>query len=244
MIKSQIWFLIFNFTLFGGVQSGKESIGLAMHNLWHNSSKFTTEKARLKLASHDLQVSDIADAIDGYGCWCYFDNSFSSGRGEVMNELDEICKILHDGYKCAIVDCKNENKGDCEPWNVDYISAGMASFNSLIKTCEYNNEGNMCAVRACIVEGWFANAILDVLMGKNYKHDAGLLHGNGFEKEEYCQGVQPRLLDPESRVQCCGEFPHRYPYQDFAGERQCCGQVVYSTTLYECCENNMVSVSC
>ena len=66
MIKSQIWFLIFNFTLFGGVQSGKESIGLAMQNLWHNSSKFTTEKARLKLASHDLQVSDIADAIDGY----------------------------------------------------------------------------------------------------------------------------------------------------------------------------------
>ena len=60
-------YLIFlSFILFGNVQSGKDTISLAIQNLWHNSSKFATDKAKLKLASHGLQDSSIADAIDGY----------------------------------------------------------------------------------------------------------------------------------------------------------------------------------
>ena len=66
MIDLQLWYLVLNFALFGSVQSGKESIGRAIQNLWHNSSKFTTEKARLKLASHKLEDFGITDAIDGY----------------------------------------------------------------------------------------------------------------------------------------------------------------------------------
>ena len=66
MINVHFGYLILTLALFKSVQSGKESIGRAIQNLWHNSSKFTTEKARLKLASHKLEDFKIADAIDGY----------------------------------------------------------------------------------------------------------------------------------------------------------------------------------
>lgn len=195
------------------------------------------------LRKHQISELAIAQEIDGYGCWCYFDESYRNGKGIVMNEIDEICKILHDGYKCAIVDCNAEGKGDCEPWNVDYVSSAMSSFNGLISGCTNANAGNMCAIRACIVEGWFANAVLDIFTSQHYVHEPGLLHANGFDKELNCVGSHPPP-DPNSKVQCCGEFPHRYPYQDLGGERACCGQVVYSTMLYDCCPNDMVSVSC
>ena len=50
------------------------------------------------LTKEDLQL------LDQYGCWCYFEDDHGNGRGKPINEIDAQCKILHDGYACAIMD--------------------------------------------------------------------------------------------------------------------------------------------
>ena len=41
-------------------------------------------------------------SINGYGCWCYFDGKFGKGKGEPIDELDQFCKTLQQGYECII----------------------------------------------------------------------------------------------------------------------------------------------
>lgn len=227
------------------ISSGRETIEKAIRNILYNSSKYQSAYTQRMLRRHNIQELALARNIDGYGCWCYFDDDYRFGRGLPMNAMDEICKILHDGYKCAIVDCYTENKGDCEPWAVVYASSALSSFNGLIDACTNNNPGNLCAIRACIVEGWFANAMLDIFSSNSYDHDPLLLHANGFDPDENCFGSLPPAVE-DSALQCCGDFPHRYPYQDLGGDRDCCGQVTYNTYLHECCDDDLgeIAVAC
>ena len=41
--------------------------------------------------------------LDRYGCWCFFEDDHSRGRGAPVNEIDQLCKVLHDGYTCTAV---------------------------------------------------------------------------------------------------------------------------------------------
>lgn len=225
------------------VSAGKLEIQQSISELIANSTKFKNERVQTILARHNIPTDQLIEHISGYGCWCNFNNDYRKGQGVVQNEVDELCKILHDGYRCAIIDCRDEGKGNCEPWDVDYQPAGLRSFRHLNTDCVMNNPGDTCAQRACIVESWFANAVLEIFSSSYYIHDSSKKHSNGFNKDWNCVGIQPRY-DPNSKAQCCGEFPHRYPYQDLAGQRSCCGQVVYDTMIYDCCDNNYIAVSC
>ena len=42
--------------------------------------------------------------IDGYGCWCYFEDDHGLGRGQAQDPIDNHCRTTHDGYSCAIMD--------------------------------------------------------------------------------------------------------------------------------------------
>lgn len=47
----------------------------------------------------------------------------------------------------------------------------------------------------------------------------------------------------EPILQCCGEYPRRYPYHSddgFGGERKCCNGVVFDPNSHECCEDDAV----
>ena len=39
-------------------------------------------------------------------------------------------------------------------------------------------------------------------------------------------------------MQCCGEYPERFPYQPKTG-KACCGSSTYNTNLLECCNGNV-----
>ena len=64
----------------------------------------------------------IISGIDGYGCWCYFQDAHGSGKGAPVNKVDEQCKILHDGYSCILMDDEDagEDGENCVPWDVKY----------------------------------------------------------------------------------------------------------------------------
>merc|ERR1712127_1016798 len=49
-------------------------------------------------------ATSFIEAIDEYGCWCYFQDDHGRGRGPAANEVDEQCLKLHQGYECIIID--------------------------------------------------------------------------------------------------------------------------------------------
>jgi len=195
-------------------------------------------------------VSTSLSAINGYGCWCYFADDHGKGHGVAQNRMDEICKILHDGYECAILDGTDENES-CEPWTVDYTGSttlGTSSQDVEIE-CEAKNTNN-CAIRACVIENNFILSVFaEFLSGSLF--DPSLKHELGFDPKEEC--VVPGVPggdggdgnDYIKEKACCGSYPKRYPFYHINNHRACCGEKTYSTTTYQCCEeDNEIRYSC
>lgn len=205
------------------------------------------------------------DPIINYGCWCYFEDNHGLGRGHPVNKIDEICKVMHDGYECAIMDMP-----DCVPWEVEYSPIiGVAGLKQntpeeILESCKTVNTDdtgveNTCGARACSIETNFLNDLLAHIMFN--KVDEIYSHANGFPPEEQCQALvhsplPPSMISPKSGLgggggsggasksgkkknvgqkQCCGSYPKRFPYRDLGGNRACCGQKTYSTLVLTCC---------
>lgn len=60
--------------------------------------------------------------INEYGCWCYFQEGHYLAKSGPVDAIDVLCKRLHDGYSCAMMDAKRLGF-ECIPWNVPYNSA-------------------------------------------------------------------------------------------------------------------------
>ena len=129
--------------------------------------------------------------LNEYGCWCYFDQDHGRGKGHPVNEIDAICKTLHDGYECAMMDWEEErphlvaqNKL-CVPWEVRYNSATDLGGTSLVDACTQNNR-KICSQRACMIEGQFVLSIYQLVIDF-YEPDASAKHSNGFDPTKMCK---------------------------------------------------------
>ena len=134
--------------------------------------------------------------INQYGCWCYFEDEVGGGVGATQDQLDEICKTLHQGYECIIMD--HDDLGDpCIPWEEEYNSAfssGLAPFGltmaNLISECENQNSGvDSCARKVCKVEGWFVLSYFTYSVFGGTINSA-LQHGNGFDPDATCRNIK------------------------------------------------------
>merc|ERR1712000_497076 len=117
--------------------------------------------------------------ISEMGCWCYFNDDHGRGKGQPISSLDEICKILHDGYECAMRDAEFEGT-TCVPWEVAYNSAVGGNVLSLEESCTNENPGNNCAKRACCIEGNFVTSLLELLVSDPAAINQSHKHSNGF----------------------------------------------------------------
>jgi len=199
----------------------------------------------------DGPVSTSLSAINGYGCWCYFADDHGKGHGPAQNRMDEICKVLHDGYECAILDGEDESQS-CEPWTVDYNGSTILgdSNDDVQVECESKNDNN-CAVRACVIENNFILSVFaEFLSGSIF--DPSKKHEFGFNVETECVfpvggggSAGGDGKDYPKEKACCGTYPVRYPFYHINGHRACCGEKTYSTTTYQCCEeDNEIRYSC
>jgi len=196
-----------------------------------------------------LAQSDM-DMVNQYGCWCYFESDHGLGRGKPNDAIDHQCKILHDGYECAILDGEVEGFPDCEPWVIDYASAtglgfGNKDMSYVQEECIANNAAgdgeDKCAQRACMVEGWFVLEMFSLFVGGEAV-DPAMRHENGFDRLEDC----PINADPtlKSDKACCGIYPIRYPFKIFDGERACCGSSTYNANVLNCCDDGKAKMTC
>lgn len=178
--------------------------------------------------------------IDGYGCWCFFEEDHGKGRGQPTNEIDTLCQLLHQGYECCMVDHEEENGvGDCIPWEVDYTTGAKGDVDGIVADCAARNPGQNCATRSCIVEGWFVTNIFQKFFG-GYVLDETKNHQNGFNPKDDC----PVNKGKKSEKSCCGLYPFRHPYKTYDGERACCGTKTFDVNILTCCDDGKARLSC
>lgn len=196
-------------------------------------------------------AQEIINAINGYACWCYFQDAHGRGKGSPVNEVDAQCKILHDGYTCIIMDAEDEGK-QCTPWDVKYNSAtglgllandndNNASLEQALRSqCKKVNKKSNCAARACMVENYFVVRTMRLFL-HGVKFDPSLKHSLGlFDPKGDC----PLKNGIKSEKECCGSYPLRYPYKHLNGDRGCCGEKTYNTQMMMCCDDGSVKVVC
>ena len=184
-----------------------------------------------------------ASQLDGYGCWCNFGENYFLGRGQPVDLNDQLCKQLHDGYACAVIDSEQEPSQEndvCEPWKIEYKAVSIFS-NDPNSDCKAANKDNTCAANACTVETYFQQQVISNLFAEIEIDVNSFGHSKGFDSREGCpinQGVKS-----ESR-ECCGEYPIRFPYKSLDGARACCDGRTYSTVKFECCDDGTISAAC
>lgn len=176
-------------------------------------------------------MSGTVAAINGLGCWCFLGDYHGQGKGTPLNPIDELCKSLHNGYECAMRDAEDEG-ASCTPWEVTYNSAVGGITTSLTDGCTAANNGNNCAIRACILEGTFVEGLLDFFVLQNGSISV-------FQAPFNCP---VNNVGGPSPKQCCGTYPDRFPYKTNNGDRGCCGQRTYNTQTLTCCDESTSSV--
>lgn len=218
--------------------------------------------ARLKQTNRSL-ISTSFGNVNGYGCWCFFDDKVGNGKGSPIDPIDDECRNLHRGYECAIAD----HGETCVPWEVIYFPpTGGTNFiqqlGSITAACVHTNtvltNFGDCAVTACIVETHFTNEYTTITQTYNpnfgdfshHKFQAGTNPPNSviiganpnFDHDEKCK--PPRKYDQDrSPRKCCGSYPYRYPFKAYsfkpAKEQDCCDGTIF-TKVDACCISNAV----
>merc|ERR1712048_1532518 len=60
-------------------------------------------------------IRTLMEPIYDYGCWCVFAENWHQAGGAPRDTIDERCKQLINGYRCARMDIT-----DCDAGNVAY----------------------------------------------------------------------------------------------------------------------------
>lgn len=189
-----------------------------------------------------LMKGDVG-MLNGYGCWCYFEDDHGQGRGQPVDDVDKMCKTLHDGYTCLMMDTDNLDE-PCIPWDTDYTSAigvslsGM-SMEAIQMQCRIKNDNDTCKSSVCMVEGWFIQSYF-LFSVNGGALDAAHGHENGFNPKDDC----PIRQGEASEKACCGDYPARFPYKIQDGTRGCCQGRTFNSEIYQCCDNGKVKMEC
>lgn len=145
--------------------------------------------------------------IVNYGCWCFFEDDHGQGRGRPVNRVDEICKVMHDGYECATIE-----EDGCVPWDVAYtpiigvVGMQQETPEEIHASCTAINTGtdgvvNTCGAKACAIETYFLDTLLQHIMFNRV--DESFQHVNGFNSETECVALEttiPPYVTPNGDV--------------------------------------------
>merc|ERR1712046_221378 len=171
--------------------------------------------------------------VSQYGCWCYFGSMAPGyGRGKPVDELDQYCKDLHQGYECAVLDSENEGDFSCVSHDMTYnlVTSLEKTDEEIYLECLGANGGvENCAVRTCATETRFVKYVADYANVKDPNMVAYHVSEGNFDYNKDC----PSVPGVASNRQCCGDWSvRRFPYRALNGERSCCGQSLYSTNQF------------
>jgi len=171
------------------------------------------------------------DRIDGYGCWCNFEENLMEGSANPVNVYDSLCRKFQLCLRCAKIDGKNEGYG-CNPKTESWLGKGDQSFST---DCSSHN-GGLCGESVCSCAVNFIQRVFELLWVVPSVYEPAYKHENGFDKVASC----PPSEHPRNDVQCCGYWPDRFPYGGFS-DKECCDQrQLYNPVSQICCNDGSV----
>lgn len=187
-------------------------------------------------------ISDtIATIKDGWGCWCYFDDESYQGRGNPLNDVDNYCKVLQQGYECFEMDDGNTCM---DPWDVNYAYIDLQTVvnEDYASACEIENGRNNCARMACIIESRFSDKILKYRYAGG-TFDPALLHSDpNWDIHSQCP-IKVTTSQKYMQKECCGEYPIRFPFKQ-SGDRGCCQGTTFDEGIFQCCQDGSIEIVC
>jgi len=184
-----------------------------------------------------------------YGCWCIADKAhdFHNGQAGVpVDPIDSSCKRQYQCYECAKMDHPNRN---CDSSITQY------HYNLLLDDTDPNNhwkksiqctdpadrnEKFSCRRAMCECDKRLAEDLrthFDEWSVDNHK-----IQGN-FNADVQCV-KNPSGGNNEGPIECCGDYPNRFPFSTQGGNRQCCSSAgkTYNPTVNECCGDSVEGV--
>lgn len=186
----------------------------------------------MRAVSVASMIGEALFNVNRYGCWCFFEADHGLGRGQPQDWVDGNCKVLANGYDCAIIDVREALNEKCEPWSVRYISGISQGRSQLYNECHAHNT-EICKIYSCMVEGLFSFSMFESL-SMIATINPLMRESNGFKRGETCVTGGPT---ERSETKCCGEYPQRYTYRTRdSNARVCCGDKVVSTVHFDCCD--------
>lgn len=205
--------LVFTSSLFSATWAGFISLGDEFQKAL-TASKPKTGNLTFGALRNGIDFGPSLDNINGYGCWCYFDEEdHGKGKGQPVNELDRLCRVLHDGYDCIEMDdplCQAhtiEHEVEYPP-PIPNAWADEADYPDLEAKCSTANSGDECTTRACMIESYFMAELLKMYIATDFSNaqlygaggplDAAYRHNNGFDPAESCMTVNVNLNGPFS----------------------------------------------
>merc|ERR1719262_614537 len=93
--------------------------------------------------------------------------------------MDEVCKVLHNGYTCMIHDDET-----CDPFNQEYVNIvnSAESVETMVDQCaDRNSAADSCTHRTCAIESWFVLEILRLYFKERYEFDPDFMEANGWD---------------------------------------------------------------
>lgn len=198
----------------------------------------------------------LAD-IQHYGCWCYLDENWEYGHGPVQDGLDQECKNLVRNYRCLVLDALERGE-TCDPENQDYTEYNLfGGSEEVVNECNSNgneeDENAQCRIGLCIADGTFSLNLFALMFqqggisASQPPYDPAMTHATNAES--------PGDFDPRTECQygingagysdraCCGEYPSRFPFKTFDGDKACCGGRTYSTLSLQCCTDEVADIN-
>jgi len=206
-------------------------------------------------------IATALSPINHYGCWCYFQQF--AGRGTPINEVDQICKVLQQGYECAYIDGVEEGE-PCTAFETEYASGITIGSDDVTIECQDKNPNNNCAMRSCIIEGNFVLSIFAAFFSNvDFDPDQKHIEEGGVFDPATCVGAPAAPVidngdgdgngngggssgpgdcgcDNCAAKTCCGDYPVRYPFKKKCGDSSCCGDIVFATADSVCCPSNIL----
>jgi hypothetical protein len=220
--------------------------------------------AQLKKTNRSLLSTSFAN-VNGYGCWCFFDDKVGNGHGQPLDPIDAECQNLHKGYECAIADYGET----CVPWSVTYFPVTGTPFiqqhGSISAACIHTNtvltQFGICAATACIIESHFISEYTTITQTYNpnfaaFSHNifapgtnppnTQVIGQSNFDHYAKCKTYRKYEKDKSPR-KCCGTYPFRYPFKAFSYQptkrQECCDGTIFKFADACCIGNNVVSRS-
>jgi hypothetical protein len=182
-----------------------------------------------------------------YGCWCLPDADhadFTPRYGKPVDEVDQSCKRMSQCYDCAKYDhgedCESSDTGYKFELHKDNSDPNNHWKNSIVCTDDPKKKGCRRSVCEC-----------DKRLAEDLRTNFGFwVQGHhqtqgGFDTSmcevEHCTSGNCQSRGP---VECCGAFDGpRYPFRTNGGQRKCCGNKTYDSTIQECCSDGDVRFS-